>query len=368
LLGVWAATPLAYAELPPACRRTPSAAASAAPAAAALVIVLDLGDELGCALSTALEPWGSRVVRGSAPQPGSSMPSSSLIARALAQQEGARAVVWLARDAQGFALWVYDARADRSWARAAPAPPFEASVAAALALSVKTVLRIAGLDPEHAAEAPADGARAPTSASPTPPTPTTGETRAAAPAAGAARAWQIGVSAGVRLGPLERRPEARYALDLRWSPGARASASAAGPARAPQAWVALAFESGVPQRVHGARFEGEWLDWASELGFGVTQGLGQGWTIGAGAAAALHVTRLSGVARELNLPVDDTHLNPVLSLRGELLLELGLPSLALQPGAELWVRRQQFLIEEQPVANTARVAARLMLLLRLPLD
>src|SRR5262245_58080980 len=109
-----AGAPAAAAQLPLAC---PQASGVASVAERSSVLVLDLGTELSCALSAALGPWGSRVVQSRLLNPGSSMPSSSLAARELARQHEVRAVVWLASDARGFALWVYDVQTDRSWTR-----------------------------------------------------------------------------------------------------------------------------------------------------------------------------------------------------------------------------------------------------------
>lgn len=113
-----------------------------------LLVAMNVGSELACALTTALDPWGIKVVGSRRPSPGSSMPSTAEAARSIAVESGARAVVWLGQDAAGFALWVYDSKANRTVARPAPEPPYEASVAAALALKVKTIVRMVGLAPK----------------------------------------------------------------------------------------------------------------------------------------------------------------------------------------------------------------------------
>lgn len=352
-----------------------------------LVLALELGEELSCALSKALVPWGSRVVRSNAPNPGSSMPSSSLAARGLAgndragndragsdragndlaagemaQREGVRAVVWLSSDGRGYALWVYDARSDRSTTREVPPPPFSATDAAALALSIKTVLRIAGLDPTHTSDAPAPAIESPALV----PAPAVAE---APPLRTLGNSWSFGFSSGLRLGPLGLgRPELRYGVDLRWLPGAGGPGSDAPTARVTRPWVALALDVGMPLNVQNPRFAGQWLDVAPELWLGLNRYVGTRWAFALGGAAALHVTQLSGVARELNLAVESLQLDPVLSIRGELQYDLGLATFSLQPTADVWLRRQRFLVQQLPVASSERTATRWMLAVKLPLD
>jgi len=331
----------------------PSGAAPEHPAAA-LVLLLELGPALSRALVTALEPWGLRVVESSASNPGPSMPSSAVAAQRIVRRCGARAVVWLARDADGFALWVYDAENDRSLVRPAPAPPFDASVAAALALSVKTVLRLVRLAPQPAAT-PALIERA----SVAPPA------ESAAPPTGAEvdrAAWQVGAGAGVRFGPFDAgQPDVRYRALARWSPWPRTEGGT-------RAWVELAFEAGAPHRVHGPRLDGQVWDTAPELGLGWTQALSSSLALGWGVAAALHVSVLSGLALEPDTAVEDTRFNPALRARGELRLALGRPVLALQSGLELWLRRQRYLVQKIPVLESRRASVPVSLVVQLPLD
>jgi hypothetical protein len=367
------AVPLAAQTEPPPCPEprelgaTPSGAADVEHAPA-LVLLLDLGQALSRALVTALAPWGLRVVESAATNPGPSMPSSALVAQRIAQRCGARAVVWLARDTDGFALWVYDAQNDRSLARPAPAPPLDASGAAALALSVKTVLRLVGLAPEPASppEAAGPAERGNPSARPKPVAtapPDSPAPRDVAPAAAQpAAAWRVGASAGVRFGPFGAwPPEARYGALVRWSP----EAVSAGGTRA---WVGLTLEAGAAQSVRSARLEGHVWDPASELALGVTQVFLPWLTLGLSGAAALHVSVLSGVAREFGVAVEDTRFNPTLRAQAELQLQLGRAVLVLQPGAELWLRAQRYLLQALPALERGRASVQLSLSLQLPLD
>src|SRR5690606_34545597 len=101
------------------------------------------------AVRAALAGWPIEVVIEPEGAPGSTMPGSAARARALAEGHGAAAVVWLGRDDGGLALWVYDRESGRAVTRPLPAaPPYDEPTAAAVALTVKTLLR-------HSTAAPA---------------------------------------------------------------------------------------------------------------------------------------------------------------------------------------------------------------------
>lgn len=142
----------------------------------------------------------------------------SLSARTIAQAHGARAVVWLDRDPAGFALWVHDAYNDRSVSRAAPSPPFSSSIAASLALSVKTTLMLVGVASEAPEQAPEPLATEKSAAIDAPPVSiATLELTPELEAPGPPPRWQLGAHGGVQLGPLEGGArDARYGLELRW--------------------------------------------------------------------------------------------------------------------------------------------------------
>jgi hypothetical protein len=77
------------------------------------------------------------------------MPGSAERARSLAARHRAGAVVWLSDDgAGGRALWIYDAASDRTTARRLiRPPPFDDPTAAAVALTIKTLLRHSSVVP-----------------------------------------------------------------------------------------------------------------------------------------------------------------------------------------------------------------------------
>jgi hypothetical protein len=125
------------------------------------VVVIDVDPRVADALVVALSPWNLTVVRAPGPTPASDVDAAAARARVMASDLHAGAVVWIAPprppDDQA-TLWVYDAetlelavRPLTVWA------PFDDAGAAAVALSVKTVLRAS---PLITAEPPASDAAA----------------------------------------------------------------------------------------------------------------------------------------------------------------------------------------------------------------
>jgi hypothetical protein len=105
------------------------------------LVLVSVDAELSGAVSTSLAPWGVELVSidGDAP---ASMPLAADRGRDIAAREHADAVVWISISDAGPALWVYDADADRSLSRGlTSAPPYDEPTAAAVALTLKTLLR-----------------------------------------------------------------------------------------------------------------------------------------------------------------------------------------------------------------------------------
>lgn len=114
------------------------------------VLLVDPPEGLEKATRTALDPWNIEieVVSGMVLEP--IMPDSSDAARALAKEHDARAVIWIGRSAKGSSLWAYDSKDDRVVVRRlSPEPPFDAASAAAVALSIKTLLRHSDVAPKE---------------------------------------------------------------------------------------------------------------------------------------------------------------------------------------------------------------------------
>jgi hypothetical protein len=123
---------------------SPTAASGGAPR----VAVLEPDGELLRAVALALAPWGLETVRSDTALPVASQPEAVQMASRVAEQLDVQALVWITRAQSGSALWVFDASAgDVTVRMLAETPPFDSAAAAAVALSVKTVLRTSSVAP-----------------------------------------------------------------------------------------------------------------------------------------------------------------------------------------------------------------------------
>jgi hypothetical protein len=162
---------------------------SAAEAREGRVVVIDVDPRVADALVVALSPWSLTVVRTPGPSPTLDFDAASARARAIAAEQHAGAVVWIAPprlpDLQA-TLWVYDAQTLELAVRPLTAlEPFDDAGAAAVALSVKTVLRAS---PLAAPEPPPEGAPAPPRSAP----------EAPPPGPRPPSAWRLETTVGVR--------------------------------------------------------------------------------------------------------------------------------------------------------------------------
>ncbi len=122
-------------------------AASAASEGQRRIVVLQPDDELFRAISLSLSPWDVETTRSDASPP-ASQPGRSEGASSLARELGVEAVVWISSAERGAMLWVFDARSGDFTIRVlAETPPFDSAQAAAVALSVKTLLRSSSVAP-----------------------------------------------------------------------------------------------------------------------------------------------------------------------------------------------------------------------------
>jgi hypothetical protein len=181
--------------LPRLLRRLAIAAALVAPPAQArdarVVVVIDVDPRVDSALVVALSPWSLTVVRAPGPRPAPDVDTATARASAVASEQHAGAVVWISPPRlpdDKASLWVYDAQTLELAVRPlTEAEPFDDAGAAAVALSVKTVLRASPLaTPEPPPEEPP--------ARPEPPVPAP----VAVPLPVPRPAWRLETSVGVR--------------------------------------------------------------------------------------------------------------------------------------------------------------------------
>jgi hypothetical protein len=99
------------------------------------------------AIDVTLSAWGIELVAVSE-SAGATMPDAATRARTQAAELELDATVWISETDSGAALWIYDADSDRVVARPLPQrPPFDEPTAAAVALTIKTLLRHSKLAP-----------------------------------------------------------------------------------------------------------------------------------------------------------------------------------------------------------------------------
>ncbi|RMH43730.1 MAG: hypothetical protein D6689_04335 [Deltaproteobacteria bacterium] len=287
------------------------AALAGAPAVAeadsARVVLVAPGPALADAVSTALEPWGVAVDVAPAGSLGDALPGAARRARTLARRRQADAVAWISTNADGAAVWIYDARSDDVVARPlAVAPPLDPAHAAAVALTLKTLLRKSR-------------------AAPPPPTST-------APA----RSVGIDSAAAVRARPGAGVPvEPRLALTALWGSG----------------WlVAIAGASAGPGiRVDEVRFVGRYTDTTGIVGARVQTRAGR-LALAGQAAAALHVTALDGALPDADRRVHIRRVNPAVSLGASVAVAIAPEAeLGLRVGGDLLLRTQRYLVAGDPV-------------------
>lgn len=369
------------------------------------VVLLETPAGLERALRTALMPWGMRVNR-SQTRARPRAPKSPEQARSLARRLRADALVWLAPSLQRHELWLYDGSNDTLTARSVPAPPFDETRAAALALSVKTELRKgtladgapavsdaaaktvspAGKDAAAAAdaapvaseaplpelaprEASAAAAAAPAAApepAPRAPAPSPEvDTRSASWTPWSpsdAPSWKLLLHGSARFGATTLGgSEARYALEGRWAPWAD-------PAASTTLWLSARVDVGLPHSVENERFRGEYSELGAGLGLGVSTRLNRWFELGLQLGAGPRRATVSGSFVADQAPGERTLLGLDLHVRPELELSLGAFGILLQPALGVSPLRQRYESETVEVLETHGVWWQLGAGVRIALD
>ena len=301
-------------------------AAADQPAERVLLVAPPAG--LEPAVRAALSAWPITVVVDDAddiPSPGPSMPGSAERARALAARHRAGAVVWLSDDGGGgHALWIYDRASRRTAARRLTrTPPFDEPTAAAVALSIKTLLR-------HSSVVPAVERY--------------GVEEARVEIASRPPRLLIDTLAGARIRP--RGPGAEPRLGV----GVRAAIA--------RLALAARFHVGPGVSVDAPRFTGQFSDLQLAGGLAARIPLGRGLELWPGAGASLHFTEIDGAVPGQANRARARRVNPTVD--GGLSLELGLPRwpwlrLSASAGASYAIRRQIYLVGGEPVLTLRRV-------------
>jgi hypothetical protein len=316
----------------------PDAAASDATAPSLRVVIIAPEAAFERALRRALTPWSMRVSALTTEAPGDVMPASSTRARTMAEAEGADALVWISSNSEGRALWVYDVRSDSVSARPVPPPPFSEARAAALALSVKTVLR-APLEAPELAEPAAPPLPAVSALSDQP------EAEAEDASVSPAR-LQLVLGGSARLNASQPAlGNVRQGFQLRWAPFVNDARWAA-------LWLGVGAEVSVPRTLRDEVFRGEYWQLAPELGVGISAHANRWLVWGFGAIASVEYASLSGTVLASGDEARHARFSPALQLRPELGVVWGRASLLLQPGAGVFLRRQRYYQGDEDVLQT----------------
>jgi hypothetical protein len=336
-------TPAAAIEPPPAEPATPHEPAHD-------VVLLDPPQQLERAVRAALLPWGMRIQRAVREAPAPTLPGTALHAAVLARELDTKTLVWLSSNADGAALWVYDASKNTIMARPIPDAPLDRALAAALALSVKTWLRSPEQDLEAVAPAvEAPVARAPVAApAPIAPPPAGGASRDAAPRPSEAARWQIVVHAAARRGAFDQTVfESRYGLEVRMSPGPRALDTR---------WIwAARIETGGAQGVANAAFQGTYSELRAGASLGVAHRLAEPLSLAFHVGPTVHRGSVWGTLLSDRSAAERDGWGVAAQLRPEVELALGPIGILVQPtlGVSIWGERyeadRQVLLETRPV-------------------
>jgi hypothetical protein len=273
-----------------------------------LVVVVDVDPRVSDALVVALSPWSLTVVRSPGPEPSSDLDASSSRASSIATEQHAGAVVWIAAPrgpGEQATLWVYDAQTKQLAVRPLSASaPFDDAGAAAVALSVKTILRASPL--------------ATAESSPEPPT------RASPPMAPDASTAEGNAEAGVH----SRSPPSTRAWRFETILGARAptGAGAAVEARAAlgaslwpgvfgdHAGLGLAIQAGPGVSVGTGSFQGELREGSVEVTARLRMRAGRWMAFELECGPALFLTSLDGQAVSDGTHLHALRLDPAMNL------------------------------------------------------
>jgi hypothetical protein len=288
------------------------------------VLVVGGDAELSSAVQIALAPWGVEVVASAGPAPPSTMPEAARRAEALGSDAQALAVVWAAEGT----LWIWDRAGEQLSARPLRAAlPLDAGAAASAALSVKTVLRSTLIAPEPERLVP-------------PP--------AAAPQR-VASAWALEAAGGPRIWPSVGW-EPRLFATVHWH------------------WLSLGASAGPGASVDTPAFLGRLRD--VQVGAAVRLGFG-GDRLRAELALgpSLHVTTLDGIARTFVFSVDANRADPSFDAAAALDARVGgHTAVGLFGGADVFLRRQRYLVGDVAVVDLAPVAIDLGLRVKVDLE
>lgn len=331
------------------------------------VVLLDPGLELARAARVALEPWQVELIVVSAPTPGATAPATHERARDIARTQDAVAVVWTSASSGGYALWMYARAGEHVVARhLSTMPPLDAVSAAAVALSIKTLLRHSETAPvaeRYGAPLAAEAALA------------RQESKGPVPAAsGPTRALDASTTSALRRTPSNVQLELTVSTRFLWTTtgGTEPRFGVGGTwwPRQGRAGISLASALGPATDLDSARFRGTLRDYGAGLLARLRHDLGHILRLVAGLGMRLDVTQLDGNAR-----LDDRAVARTLRLAPSAALDMGADvrlsrwtRVGLRAGGAWLLRTQRYLVRSEPVVELSRRSyeATLVLVFSLP--
>lgn len=315
------------------------------------VVLLAPPELLERAVRAALLPWGMRIESVVRDAPTPTLPGAAWRAGALARELDAKALVWLSSNADGAALWVYEATKNTIVARPIPDAPLDRALAAALALSVKTWLRSSDQNPQAAASPVVETPVVPAPVAPmarAAPAPAAHPNSDGPPPSREAARWQIAIHAGARRGAFEQSSfEPRYGLELRMSPWQSGRATR---------WILAArVEIGAAQGVRNATFQGVYSELAAGASLGVAHRLAEPLTVAFHTGATLHRGSVWGTVLPNQIAVEGATLGAAAQLRPEAELSFGSIGILAQPMVGLSILGERYEFREVVVLETRPV-------------
>jgi hypothetical protein len=305
----------------------------AAPRAASAERLVMLSPPVGLtgAVEAALAGWPIEVVQADG-EAGASMPAAGERARAVAEAESAGAVVWIASDGTGHAVWIFDRESGRVTARRLPLPPpFDEPTAAAVALTIKTLLRHSAVTPVLERYGVA-AARAEIATEVRPPP--------------APPRFRLDTLAGARIRATEASDvELRLGAALRTDLPGRLSAVAR-------------IRSGTGVAVSEPDFIGRYTDLQASVGLMARFLARPALAIAPGLGASLHLTRIDGSIRSREARGEASRVNPSLDAGVAIEIDVG-RAVRVSVGGEgsYALRRQVYLVGGDPVLTLPRFEA-----------
>ena len=287
------------------------------------VAAVDPDAQLARAVEIALSAWGTTIVEVHLDTPGATMPIALEKARAIAEGAHADVAMWVSAAEGGYALWIYDVASDHASARTlASSPPFDPASAAAIALTVKTLLRgtVVAPPPERFG---VDAREEPT--------------------------WIFGASAGAAA-----RSSASWTFEGRVGLHASVWPRALG-----GRWgTMLELESGTGLRADTDTFSGTLTDTALRIGVGARIPLARDVVLEPSLGGGVHLVSLDGTVLAGATHASITSVDGALEPRVALGIALWGARLQLAPwmGLSLLTRWQRFLVHGDSVLELGPVA------------